>query len=57
MSESTSKELCVKQADVENKIHTMDNEESEVPEIIGIEDSDENTEISSISGNFLCFCS
>nr|XP_056716409.1 ATPase family AAA domain-containing protein 5 [Euleptes europaea] len=46
LSDTVSKELCLKQASMENKIHTMD---TDAPEIIAIEDGDENTEISSIS--------
>ncbi|KAL8163750.1 UNVERIFIED_CONTAM: hypothetical protein K2H54_036773 [Gekko kuhli] len=49
LSDAASKELCVKQAGMENKIHTMDTDETEAPEILIIEDGDVNTEISSIS--------
>lgn len=56
MSDTISKELCVKQAGMENKIHIGDTDETDASEVIVIEDSDVNMEISSISGNFLCFC-
>ncbi|XP_060107973.1 ATPase family AAA domain-containing protein 5 [Heteronotia binoei] len=49
LSDTASKELCVKQAGIENKIHTVDSDETEASEIITIEDGDVNTEISSVS--------
>ncbi|XP_015280171.1 PREDICTED: ATPase family AAA domain-containing protein 5 [Gekko japonicus] len=49
LSDTASKELCVKQEGMENKTHTVDTDETEPPEIITIEDGDVNTEISSIS--------
>ncbi|XP_077184850.1 ATPase family AAA domain-containing protein 5 [Paroedura picta] len=44
-----SKELYVKQESVENKVHTVDSDETEAPEIIAIEDGDVEMEIRSIS--------
>ncbi|XP_048346375.1 ATPase family AAA domain-containing protein 5 isoform X2 [Sphaerodactylus townsendi] len=48
-SDSVSKELCETQASMENKIHTVDSEETDVPEIIAIEDDAVNKEIISVS--------
>ncbi|XP_054859934.1 ATPase family AAA domain-containing protein 5 [Eublepharis macularius] len=49
LSDTASEELCVKQAGMENKIHTMDTNEIDASEIITIEDCDVNMEESSVS--------